>query len=96
MIKKQQKHSNQNNYELIDQEDVLNSKHTSKQKIEAEMLQHNKCSFAIKFSTDSKNVSLSVKNGRDASFTNHAERHYKTGYTQKSKNKSSKMLDGGL
>jgi hypothetical protein len=30
VIKKQQKHNNQNNYELLDKDDVLNSKHTSK------------------------------------------------------------------
>jgi len=47
------------------------------------MLTQIKHSFAIKFSTDSKNVSMSVLNDRQHETINHAERHYKTGQTEK-------------
>ena len=51
--------------ELLDGDDVLNFKHTSRQKIEAEMLTQTKISFAIKFSTYSKDVSMTVLDGRE-------------------------------
>ena len=45
------------------------------------MLHHNKISFAIKFSTHSKDVSLTVQEERMKHTHNHAERYFKTGYT---------------
>lgn len=47
------------------------------------MLTHTKISFAIKFSTHSKDVSICVLDNREQYILNHAERHYKTGYTVK-------------
>ena len=73
---------NQNTCELLDKDDVLNDKHITNVKMEAEMLSRNKISFSITFSTHSKDVSISVKEGRDTSTQTHAARHYKTGYTQ--------------
>jgi hypothetical protein len=71
----------------------LNSKYTSNQKIEAEMLTQIKHSFAIKFSTDSKNVSMCVLNDRQHETINHSDRHYKTGQTEKREAKKPRKTD---
>ena len=61
---------------------MLNPKHYAKNKIEAMMLSRNKISFAIKFSTHSKDVSMTVKEERQKQTHNHSERYFKTGYTE--------------
>ena len=61
---------------------MLNHKHIHKNKIEAMMLSRNKISFAIKFSTHSKDVSMTVKEERQKYTHNHSERYFKTGYSE--------------
>jgi len=58
-LKKQQE-GNQNTYELLDQDDVLNYKHVSENQISAMMLTKNKTTFVIKFSTHDKDVALNI------------------------------------
>ena len=62
---------------------MLNYRNISQNQIEAEMLTQTKISLSIKFSTHSKDVSITVQDGRDNYTLNHAEKHYKTGTTQK-------------
>lgn len=47
------------------------------------MLCRNKISLAIKFGTHLKDVRISIKNGREQHEYAHAERHFKTGVTEK-------------
>ena len=82
VLMKQQKNSSPN-YELLDKDDVLNSRYINNNQIEAMMLTQTKISFTIKFSTHSKDVSISVQDGRENQMLNHAERHFKTGVTEK-------------
>ena len=56
------------------------------------MLTQTKISFAIKFSTYSKDVSMTVLDGRELDFQNHAQHHFKTGYTEKRAPSSKKMM----
>lgn len=62
---------------------MLNHKHVDKNRIEAMMLSRNKISFVIKFSTHSKDVSMTVKEERQKQTYNHSTRAFKTGYTEK-------------
>lgn len=47
VVIKQKQGSNSNTVELLDQDDVLNNKHISKERIEAEMLTQTQVSFSI-------------------------------------------------
>ena len=66
VLLKQKEKNNHTNYELLDKDDVLNYKHISNKQMENEMLSRNRISFAIKFSTHSKDVSISIKDGRES------------------------------
>lgn len=83
VLLKQKEKNNHINYELLDKDDVLNHKHITGKQMENEMLSRNRISFSIKFSTHSKDVSISIKDGRECHNWNHAERHFRTGTTGK-------------